>query len=104
SALVVLPSLSTFAASLACYALSLHDALPILIDHRVDGVLQFQDFALHRHGDLLCQVAVGDGGGDVGDVAHLSGEVAGHEIHAIGEGIARACNSFTSFLPTALPS
>ena len=42
-----------------------------LVHHGVDGVLQLQDLALDVDGDLLGQVAVGDGGGDVGDVAHL---------------------------------
>ena len=46
-----------------------------LIDHRVDGVLQLEDLALDVDGDLLREVAVGDGGGDLGDVAHLAGEV-----------------------------
>ena len=34
---------------------------------------------------FLRQVAVGDGGGHVGDVAHLAGQVAGHRIDAIGQ-------------------
>src|SRR5207245_2141683 len=34
-----------------------------LIDHRVDRVLQFEDFAFDVDGDLARQVAVGDGGG-----------------------------------------
>ena len=49
-----------------------------LVDHRVDGVLELEDLALDVDGDLLGEVAVGDGGGDLGDVAHLAGEVAGH--------------------------
>ena len=49
-----------------------------LVDHRVDGVLQLEDLAAHVDGDLLRQVAVGDGGGHFGDVAHLAGEVGGH--------------------------
>ena len=40
-----------------------------LVHHRVDGVLQLKDFALHVHGDLLRQVAAGDGRGDFGNVA-----------------------------------
>src|SRR6185436_8436420 len=31
------------------------------------------------------QIAVGDGGGDFGDVAHLAGEVAGHRVHVVGQ-------------------
>ena len=43
-----------------------------LIDHRVDGVLQLEDLALDVDRDLARQVAAGDGGGDLGDVAHLA--------------------------------
>ena len=43
-----------------------------LIDHRVDGVLQLEDFALHVDGDLARQVAARHGGGHLGDVAHLA--------------------------------
>src|SRR5439155_21786870 len=45
-----------------------------LVDHRVDGVLQFGDLAPGLDGDLLGQVAPGHGGGDLGDVPHLAGE------------------------------
>ena len=65
-----------------------------LIDHRVDGVLQLENFALHVHGDLLRQVAVGHGRGHVGDVAHLAGQVAGHEVHAVGQVLPRAGHAF----------
>ena len=56
-----------------------------LIDHRVDGVLQLEDLALHVDGDLAREVALGDGGGHVGDVAHLAGEVRGHRVDVVGE-------------------
>ena len=42
-----------------------------LIDHRVDGLLQLQNFAAHIDGDLLGQVAVGHGDRHLGDVADL---------------------------------
>src|SRR6202043_2156313 len=35
--------------------------------------------------DLLGKVAAGDGGGDLGDVADLGGQVRRHEIHVVGE-------------------
>src|SRR5439155_553144 len=35
-----------------------------LIDHGVDGVLEFEDFAVDIDGDLSRQVASGHGGGD----------------------------------------
>ena len=49
-----------------------------LIHHRIDGVLQLQDFAADVDGDLLREVAAGDRRGDLGDVADLAGEVGGH--------------------------
>src|SRR5690606_32100786 len=56
-----------------------------LVDHRVDGVLQLEDFALGVDGDLLGEVALGDGGGDVGDVADLRGQIAGELVHVLGQ-------------------
>ena len=56
-----------------------------LIDHGVDGLFQLQDLAAHVDGDLLGQVAVGHGGRHLGDVAHLAGEVGGHEVDVVGE-------------------
>jgi hypothetical protein len=56
-----------------------------LIHHRVDGFLQLEDLPAHVHGDLAGQVAAGDRDGDLGDVADLGGEVAGHRVDALGE-------------------
>ena len=56
-----------------------------LVDHRVDGVFELENFALHVDGDLAGKVAAGDGGGDFGDVADLGGEVAGHGVDGVGE-------------------
>src|SRR4029079_9847355 len=42
-----------------------------LIHHRINGVLELQNFALHVHRDLLGQVTVGHGRGHSGDVTHL---------------------------------
>ena len=40
---------------------------------------------LHGDGDLLRQVARGDGGGHLGDVAHLAGQVLGHRVDVVGQ-------------------
>ena len=56
-----------------------------LIDHGVDRVLELKDLALDIDGDFLGEVAIGDGGGDLGDIAHLVGQVAGHAVDIIGE-------------------
>src|SRR5207245_159807 len=64
-----------------------------LVDHRVDGVLELEDLTLDVDGDLPREVAVGDRGGDVGDVADLAGEVAGHRVHVVGEVFPRAADA-----------
>ena len=56
-----------------------------LIDHRVDGFFQLQNFAAHVDGNFAREVAAGHGGGDFGDVAHLAGQVAGHGVDGVGE-------------------
>ena len=56
-----------------------------LVHHDVDRVLQLEDLALGVDGDLLRQVAASDGGGDLGDVADLSGEVGGHAVDVVGQ-------------------
>ena len=61
-----------------------------LVHHRVDGFLQLQDFAGNVHGDFLRQVAAGDGGRNVGDVADLRREVQRHEVDAVGQVFPRA--------------
>src|SRR5207248_4101719 len=56
-----------------------------LVDHRVDGVLELEDLALDVDGDLFGEVSVGDRGADLGDVADLAGQVAGHQVHVLGQ-------------------
>src|SRR5438093_12502868 len=56
-----------------------------LIDHRVDRFFELQDFAMDVDGDFLREVAVGHGDRNIGDVSHLGGQIACHEIDALGE-------------------
>ena len=79
-----------FGADLARHAAHFAGEGVELVDHRVDGVLQLQDLALHVDGDLRGEVAARDGGGHVGDVADLAGEVGGHEVDVVGEVLPRA--------------
>jgi hypothetical protein len=73
-----------------------------LVDHRIDRVLQFQDLALDVHRDLLRKIAVRHGLRHVGDVAHLTRQVAGHEVHAVGQVLPRARHAFDAGLATQL--
>src|SRR6202041_1216848 len=56
-----------------------------LVHHGIDGVLQFQNFALHVHGDFAGEVATRHGGGDLGNISNLTGEVSGHGVDRIGQ-------------------
>src|SRR5207237_1240318 len=56
-----------------------------LVHHRVNGVLELEDFAFDIDGDFLREVAVGDSSGDGSDIADLAGEVPGHGIDRVGE-------------------
>src|SRR5207302_10574468 len=53
--------------------------------HRVDRVLQLEDLAFDVDGDLARQVAARHRGRHLGDVANLGGQVAGHEVDAVGQ-------------------
>ena len=79
-----------FRADLARDARHLRGKAVELIDHRVDGLFELQDFAADVHGDLLRQVAAGDGGRHFGDVAHLVGQVGRHRVDVVGEILPRA--------------
>ena len=56
-----------------------------LVDHRVDRVLQLENFALHVDGDLADEIAARDGRRHLGDVAHLRRQVAGHRVDVVGQ-------------------
>src|SRR5439155_1738692 len=91
-----------FRGDLAGHAGDLGRDGPLLVDLRIDGGLQLQDLALHVDGDLLGEVAVGDGGGDVGDVADLAGQVRRHRVDAVGEVLPRPGHALHVGLPAEL--
>src|SRR5439155_19436397 len=74
-----------------------------LIHHRIDGVLELEDLAAYVDGDLARQVAAGDGGRHVGDVAHLHGEVSGHCIDVSRQVLPRATDARHTRLTTQPP-
>ena len=74
-----------FGADLARHARDFGGEGTQLLDHRVDGLLELQDLAAHVDGDLLREVAVGDGDGHLGDVAHLARQVRRHRVDVVGE-------------------
>src|SRR4030095_12659023 len=57
-----------------------------LVDHRVHGLFQLQDFAAHVDRDLARQVATGDGGCHVRDVADPGGKVRRHRVDVVRSG------------------
>ena len=73
---VGLTAQAAFAADFAGHAGDFAGETVELIDHGVERLFELQDFAAHIDGDLARKVAVGDGRGHFGDVAHLAGQVA----------------------------
>ena len=55
------------------------------VGHVVDGVRQRRDLALGFEDHFAAKVAVGHGGNDPGNAAHLVGQVAGHQVHVVGQ-------------------
>ena len=72
-----------FGANLARDAADLAGKGVELVDHRVDGVLQLENFALDLDGDFAAEIAARHGGGDVRDISNLRGEVVGHGIDVV---------------------
>src|SRR4029453_4940654 len=64
-----------------------------LVHHRVDGFFELQNLPADVHRDLAREVAARDRGGDVRDVADLTGEVRRHRIDVIGKVLPRASNA-----------
>src|SRR5207249_4965628 len=73
-----------------------------LVALQVDGFLQLEDLAANVDGDLLREVALGDGGRDVGDVAHLGRQVGGHQVDVVGEILPDARRAFDLCLAAEL--
>src|SRR5207237_569660 len=92
----------TVGADLACDARNFRRERPQLIDHRVDGVLQLEDFAERFSGDLLRQIAIRDGRRNLGDVAHLTGEIRGHVVDRIRQVFPRTGDALDIGLPAEL--
>ena len=70
-----------------------------LVHHRVDRVLQLEDFALHVHRDLARQIAAGDRRRHFGDVADLSCQISRHRVHRVGQIFPRAGHAWHVGLP-----
>src|SRR6202012_4172103 len=93
----------SFGADLARDARHLTGERVELVDHRVDRALELENFAARIDGDLAREVAVGDGGGDVGDVADLGGQVTGHRVDRVGEILPRPGDAAVLGLTAELP-
>src|SRR5207253_3819648 len=74
-----------FGADLAGHARHLVGERVELVDHRVDRLLELEDLAPDVDRDLFREVALLDRGGDLSDVADLARQVAGHEVHVLGQ-------------------
>ena len=57
---------------------------PQVPNHRVDIVFELRHLAARVDLDRASQIALGHGGGDFGDGAHLRGQVSGQQIYVVG--------------------
>ena len=88
-----LPAQPAFGADFAGNARHFRSKAIELIDHRVDGVFQFEDFAFHVDGDLARKVAAGHGRRHFGDVADLGSKVSGKQVDVIRQVFPRATDT-----------
>src|SRR6185503_7525367 len=91
-----------FGADLARDARHLGREASQLVDHGIDRRLELEHLAFHVDRDLLREIACGDRLRDLGDVANLRGEVAGHEVHGLGQILPRAGHTFDGRLAAEL--
>ncbi|KAF5409767.1 MAG: hypothetical protein Udaeo2_01190 [Candidatus Udaeobacter sp.] len=68
------------------------------INHVVDCVGQLADFPFCFNKELLVQVSLCNCGDNFRDTTHLVRQIAGHEIHAVGQVLPRAGNTFNRSL------
>src|SRR5205807_9279563 len=73
-----------------------------LIYHRVESFLELQDFAADIYCDLPRKVATRNRSCDFCNVSHLTRQVAGHEVHVIGEIFPSTAHTGHLRLPTKL--
>src|SRR5262249_23007134 len=76
---------------------------PERVHHGLNAILHLADLALDVDGDLLRQVAVGHRRRDLGDVADLGRQIAGHEVDAVGEVLPGAGHAADIRLAAELP-
>ena len=76
---------SAFGADFAGYARDFTSEAVQLIDHRVQSFFKLQNLAPHIDCNFAREIAAGNRGRHFGDIAHLSRQVAGHEVHVVGE-------------------
>ena len=66
---------------------------PQVVDHGVDVVFQLRHFPAGLHLNGSCQVALGHGGRDFSDGAHLVGQVIGEQVDVARQILPRAGRS-----------
>ena len=84
-----LPSMPTSRAMLVTWSPKVDERL----DHEVDRLGERGDLALGVHGQLALEVALRHRGHDLGDAAHLVGEVGRHQVDVVGQVLPRAADA-----------
>ena len=74
-----------------------------LIDHRIDGAFELEDFAACLDCNLLGEVTLGNRGRHLGNVSDLRREISSEHIHAVGEILPGARDALHVGLPPEFP-
>lgn len=64
-----------------------------LVNHGVDGGLELEHFSPTLGLDFLCEVSLGDGCGDLDNVAHLGRQIVGHGVDVDGQIVPHALDA-----------
>ncbi len=83
----------TFGSHFTCHTSYLGREAVQLIHHRVDRVLQLQNFSAYVDGNLARQVAARNSGGYLCNTAHLVGKVGRHYVYVIGQILPGTCDT-----------
>jgi len=83
----------SFCADFACNSSHFAGERVELVHHRVDGVLQFQDFAAHVHCDLERQISIRHRSGHFRNVPDLRRQIAGHRVDGVRQILPHAADA-----------
>src|SRR6185436_953954 len=97
-----LPTKFSFGTDFARHAGHFRGERAELVHHRIDDVLDLENFTTRFHRDLLGQVTVRNGRRNLRNVTELNRQVRCHEVHVVREILPHTGHTFDLRLATEL--